>query len=1208
MSFKSRKTLSFLSSWWLWLWLVYPLEATPDENLVLRADKVTASSEAPARMATDGVFDTIWQTQKGASDGVWIEIEWAHPVQARELVIKQYTHRRNPANVTRIVLQAWTDSGWRTVKELGDGGASLPVIVFESFPLLSTRKIRLSDIRGDARFREIELYEGPNPPVLDVRCDAAGTIIGVLTDAWGARAIPGALVQATGTVGKRSWTAKVTTSRSGEFSLPRPVGLTGPVEFVAHWNDERIAKRLDASDIHQGLVPLASQGEAVVPLTGEWRFSLDPPLGFERPDFKDQSWRLIRVPSHWIMEGFHDETGRGGYRRVVTFPSEWKGKRIRLAFDGVYSGAEVWVNGVRVGSHLGGATPFQLDISDCARPGEVNLVAIKVTERTIASQLDGMSLYADFPLAGIFRKAYAFAVPGFHVSRLHTATEFDAAQRDALLHIDLSLSNESEKPIAEAELEMALVRPDGQAVLKQKLLTKGSLPRWSNLHRRVSIPVKSPLHWEAEHPELYDLRIRLLDRNQEVEQVQKRVGFREVRIRGTQFLVNGVPIKLKGTCHHDSHPLMGRAVTEELTRQDLKLMKEANLEAIRTSHYPPIPELLDLADEMGFYVESEAPFCWYHDTYDLRRTALVKQLTAELLERDRSHPSVLYWSAANESSWGPVLFNSEQMIKEKDPTRPVMGTWSDHFDLAILHNPLSVQRIRENESLSKPLIFDESLCIYQGIWSDTGELWRDPGYRDYYVAPLIETWEEMLRSKVTQGSFIWAWSDDLFAVPGRAFEHGRAITAVHDVDRVYRIPGRGLVGDAPWGVVDGWRRKKPEFWHVKKIHSPVRVPVSVLDPPDASGDLGVPVENRYYFSNLAELTIVWEFQGRHGMVSLDLPPQHQGMLRIPIGKLEPAAGGELILRFQDKSGNTVEETRLVIGEGVRPEVLPSGSGGPLRLFQEKTLAGGTARIVGDRFEIGFSMETGLIRRAVMERQTVLFESPRLHILPIEARLPEFPHPETWVLDAPLQVRHEGPDVVVMSRGHYNQLEGSYRTTVTANGVVRIQYDFQYKGPEVRTREIGLRFAVPPWFDRLSWKRKGEWTVYPDDHIGRNRGTARAHSGHSAVPPQWSFAEDDSVMGTNDFRSTKRNIVRAQIDDSSGLGIEVVSDGTQHCRAIAESDRIAVHVNDWFGGTGAVAWGEWSSNYGTGKPIGPGDRIQGSLTLHLLGDFGEDGNH
>jgi len=178
--------------------------------------------------------------------------------------------------------------------------------------------------------------------------------------------------------------------------------------------------------------------------------------------------------------------------------------------------------------------------------------------------------------------------------------------------------------------------------------------------------------------------------------------------------------------------------------------------------------------------------------------------------------------------------------------------------------------------------------------------------------------------------------------------------------------------------------------------------------------------------------------------------------------------------------------------------------------------------------------------------------------------------------------------------------------VTPAGELDVTYDFTYLGPEIHAREIGLRFGVPPWTDTLTWERRGDWTAYPSDHIGRNYGIARAHSGiSSGVPPVNAYSEDDSAMGTNDFRSTKRNIKHASLTSSGGSGLYIESNGEQHLRVSAESDRIAVYLNDWFGGrpSNNPDAGTWTVNYGEGRAVRPHDQLKGMMRMHLL-----DGRH
>ena len=429
----------------------------------------------------------------------------------------------------------------------------------------------------------------------------------------------------------------------------------------------------------------------------------------------------------------------------------------------------------------------------------------------------------------------------------------------------------------------------------------------------VNLPVKSPKKWDAEHPNLYMLRTELKSGNRVIQTLSQKIGFRQTEIRGTEILINGKPVKIKGACHHDQHPLMGRAVTPELERLDLALMKEANLNSLRTSHYPPLPALIDYADEMGIYVEDEGPFCWAGVADDLRLTPRIMQFNAELLARDRNHPSVFMWSICNESRFGYGFQRSAEWVKAADPTRPRGGSYQNSMDIDIRHNPISVRLIEEADRTGKkPLLWDESFCIYQGAFYDHADLYLDPGIRDYYVEPMIGVYRKFAESKVVQGSQIWAWSDDMFCVPNMCRENGRGWMPEHFSEEMYNMPGRGLCGDAPWGVVDSWRRRKPEFWIIKKLHSPVQIKDAPLPMPEAGKPIRIPVRNLYDFTDLSELKIDWQLGTRKGTLNASVAPRSAGELTIDAGT--PKSGDVLAIDFRDAKGQLVDSYRLPIGK------------------------------------------------------------------------------------------------------------------------------------------------------------------------------------------------------------------------------------------------------------------------------------------------------
>jgi hypothetical protein len=1149
--------------------------------------------------ANDGNPATRWSGIPGHTSGVWFELSWLQAVRIAQVIIHQAD-----AYVMEMDIQVWEAAGnnWRTVKHMGKPGTKLPRVVIISFPAKETSRLRIADITNGPTFSEVEVYSEPRPRRLSVQAasDLDGHILGIVTDQWGSEPVSGAQVTVSGRGKPGPWRQSVTSDGKGHFLAALPLGATATVEIAAiaagasgQQDSARLHK--DAGDFQYGLTP-RSTSSPVESLNGVWRFKPDPPDEFWKPGFDDDGWSDISVPSHWEMEGYRSLAGIGGYRRRFSLPPG--DGRLKLRFEGVYSGAEVWINGLRLAYHEGGATPFELDITEASKPGE-NLLAVRVTEHTRTSDdLDKMSLYADFPLAGIMRSVYLFRVPEAHIGALAISTRFKNQYKDALLTGRLAVLNESDHPLGNASLHFILTDLDGRSVSSKTKPVPVAAGAWERAEADFSLDVPSPRKWEAEHPNLYRLTIELRAEGRVLQTLEQRVGFRQTEVVGTSILINGKPVKLRGTCHHDTHPLLGRAVTPELTRKDLELMKEANLNAVRTSHYPPLPELLDLADELGLYVEDEASFCWVGVSDDLNYAPRIIQLTAELLTRDRNHPSVFMWSLCNESGFGAAFERSHEWVRGADPDRPTSAGTSASLEIATLHNPLAISRIDENERLDRPLLFDESLCIFQGIFGDVAEMWVDPGVRDYYVTPLPAIYDRFMKSRVTQGSFIWCWADDIFCVPNRGLEYGRGVTRSHFLTEQYALPGRGLTGDAPWGVVDGWRRPKPEFWITKKLHSPVKVAEKPLSLPEKGAPIRVPVENQYDFTDLSELRVTWELGEEKGEAKAAVPPHSAGPVLITPQRT-PGPGAILSLIFTHPSGRLVDTYRLPLGE--EPATAPvnkSAEAAPLVRRQQEWLAGIATHVIGKEFELAFDTGSGMLRRGVAFGLPMLLEFPALHVLPTASPLSPLADRLSWKLQA-METTKEGENIRLKIKGVYAQFQGSYDLVVTPSGEMSVTADFEYIGEDLWAREIGLRLSVPKSADLLEWRRRAEWNVYPPDHIGRPAGTARAAADHKDdLPPGWPWALDNSPMGSNDFRSTKRNILWAVLGYPKGAGVLVHSDGRHHARAIVETDRISLHINSWYGGTNA-GWWEWEHNYGKGKLIKKGDHIQETLRLRLV---------
>jgi len=853
----------------------------------------------------------------------------------------------------------------------------------------------------------------------------------------------------------------------------------------------------------------------------------------------------------------------------------------------------VWINGHHVAYHEGGFTPFEVDISDLVISGP-NVLALRVKEHTtVSDKLDHMSLYADFPLGGIIRTPYLFRVSSVHVEEIVHAVHFAKGNRSAVLNGTIKIANESAHSVPGFPLQVTLKTLAGKLVASSSPSIR-KLGAWQEAVCDFRIKVDSPKPWTAETPDLYLLQVSPATANAPMVEYTEKTGLRETNVDGTQIRIDGSPVKFRGTCHHDSHPLMGRAVTPALTKLDLHLIKAANLNSLRTSHYPPIPELIDLADEMGVYVEDEADFCWAEGTNDLRNTPRIIQLTAELLARDRNHPSVFEWSICNESQFGYGFERSHEWVRNADPSRPNSAATSSWLEIATLHNPISIEGIHRNANIAMPLLWDESLCIYQGIFNDVAEMWVDPGMRDYYVKPLIDVYRAFMDSKTVQGSMIWCWADDIFCVPGRGYEYGRGTAQSHFIDHEYRMPGRGLVGDAPWGVVDGWRRLKPEFWLTKKLHSPIKLSEARIASIRADGSVRVPVENQYDFLNLSQIKATFEIDKLKGVLKLQVPPRSRGEIVVS-GLNGRSTGKSLRLRFEASDGRLIDEYRIPIGRMIPGKVKLSPTT-PLKLNKETWLAGDSTRVTGRGFELSFDRDQGYLRRCVAGTQPLLLAFPALHVLPTSTPLSPVPEAVRWNCTG-VKVAREGGNVRVEMTGTYPQFEGSYSLLVHPDGTVVAHYSFKYTGDDMRAREIGWGLDLARECETFEWDRQAEWNVYPSDHIGRPHGIATAMVEAKTAVGTGSWSADPSPMGSNDFRSTKRNIHWIDIRVGNGPGICVPSDGNHSARAMVQPDRTSVFIDDWFGGTN-VGWGEWITNYGKGKEIKKGEVLESNLTLRI----------
>lgn len=930
--------------------------------------------------------------------------------------------------------------------------------------------------------------------------------------------------------------------------------------------------------------------EERVPLSGQWWFNPAPEAEFwEKETVKH--WKPIEVPGEWVMQGFEVEKGKAaGYFRTFTVPASWQGKRIKLRCNAIYSDARVYINGQKAGSHLGGFTAFELDVTDWVRCGAENRMAVAVTSETVADSTSNASRYAVHPLGGISRDLYLFALPETNLSLFHVSTAFDSTYTDATLVAEVDITHEGKTASGKYQLAFELKDAEDRPVrLKDDRLKLRELAAGETEKLTVRFPVTAPRKWDPEHPYLYRLTCRLMDGNRVMQTSVRRVGFRQIEVRGNQVFVNNHPIKLRGACHHEVMPLRGRSVNNDMWRRDVELFREGNVNYLRTSHYPPDEALLEACDELGMFVEVEAPFCWAHEAKvpdALRQDILVNQHLA-MVNLNRSHPSVLMWSMGNESNLYAEYFKEAAgLVKQIDPTRPrIFSQWGPDADQGELevtnHHYPGPEGPDKYRNYSRPVVFDEfcHLNAYNRL-----ELAADPGLRNMWGVLLDRMWNAMYHSQGVLGGAIWAGIDDTFF-----------------------LPGERAVGYGTWGPIDGWRRPKPEYWGMKKAFSPVKIRLKGNQ--DADGKLCFEVENRHLFSNLKETRLEWTVGNQHGVVTPDVAPGKTGEFTVQLPE-EVRSAGTIDWKVIGVRGFEIDAYHFqTLPEPLaQPALLSAG-----RIQTEETDEAYVIRTISGDFQI--DKRNGLLTSS-KNNGAVLVKAPELMVLPLNAEgegiqmvgkdqkfEPYTPVCSRWIARK-IGKTGADDDWCIRVEGTYAEAEGYFEYRFRATGEVEVTYHFTLL-EAVSPRQVGLVFSLPKTYDHIQWRRRGYWSVYPENHLGSLSGEAVAYdpslpvsglAGPSKQPAKaWSF--DQTAAGSNLFRATKENIYEATLSGAAASRVKVLSDGTQHIRAWRAGEEIRFLVADYNNaGNDTFLTSHSRLDF---RPLKRGDQISGTVTLRIL---------
>ncbi|MBV5316138.1 MAG: DUF4981 domain-containing protein [Prolixibacteraceae bacterium] len=475
---------------------------------------------------------------------------------------------------------------------------------------------------------------------------------------------------------------------------------------------------LPYSTLTKAVVNSPEQSSGFLSLDGKWKFlyTVNPDginKNFFRSDFNEKGMAEITVPGMWQMQGWGEKIFRnvaqpfksappkiprdynpvGSYRKTFTVPAGFKDKQLFLHFEGVASAYFLWVNGQEVGYNQGANEPAEFDVTKLVKPGK-NTVSVMVFQYSDGTYNEDQDMWR---LAGIFRSVYLMATPKVHIRDYYVVTDLDEKYENATLKVEAEIQNYSSAPIQNYQVKVTLLDQNNQPVLENLTSAKITLGAGEKTKIRLNAPVKSPMKWSDEKPNLYHIGFELLDPSgKTTEALADRIGFKEVEVRHQVYYVNGVPVKLNGVNSHMQHPDLGHTMDVETIRKDFYLMKQFNINCVRTCHYPPVKEYLKLADEIGIYIVDEAGVEAHATEFISNLPEWTKsyvERAEKMVLRDRNHPSIIFWSAGNESGSG---FNICEVIaagKRLDPSRPDWMYGGNDNDQPGKNNPVKCEDI-----------------------------------------------------------------------------------------------------------------------------------------------------------------------------------------------------------------------------------------------------------------------------------------------------------------------------------------------------------------------------------------------------------------------------------------------------------------------------------------------------------------------------------
>lgn len=912
-----------------------------------------------------------------------------------------------------------------------------------------------------------------------------------------------------------------------------------------------------------------ARSERYLSLEGKWKFNFSndhdkAPRDFYSLKYDDSQWTDFPVPGILELNGYGDaiysnngypwrtqfrpeppfveerNNYTGSYRKMVTVPADWKGERVYLHVGSATSNLMVWVNGKFVGYSEDSKVSAEFDLTKYLTPGKENLIAMQVMRWCDGSYLEDQDFWR---FTGIAREVYLYARPEAHIADLFITPDLVNNYLDGTLEVKLNAVG------AKGETVMfSLKDKEGKEVASQTAKVGG------NGEVKVTFDIKNPLKWTAETPNLYTLYTTLMDGKQVAEVVPQRVGFRKVEIKNAQVLVNGQPVLFKGANRHELDPVTGYVVSMDRMLEDIRLMKELNINAVRTCHYPDDPRWYELCDIYGIYMVAEANIESHGMGYGDKTLAKEPTYEKAHLERNESnikiyknHPSIIFWSVGNEAGYGPNFEKAYDLVKAYDPSRPCQYEQAGQNGKTDIFCPMyydygGCEWYAKGDN-PRPLIQCEYAHAMGNSMGGFKEYWdmvrKYPKYQGGFIWDFVD---QGLRVKNKQGKTIYAYGGDF----------GRYPTSDHNFNCN--------------GIINPDRKPNPHANEVRYYYQNIWATAKDLK----AGE--VEVYNENFFKSLDDVELQWtlESEGKvlvNGRSALDIPAQQKRVVKLDGYSLPADVKGEVVLNLDFvlkkaepmlDAGYAVAREQFVVNPYTFPTMesvlaVTSGKYDTRKVEKEEKVAWVT--LSAGNTSVTFNHWNGWIDYLDVDGKPMLEEgyaiTPDFWRAPTDndygsgtqRKLHAWKNPEMKMKSFKV-VENEGKaekgvEVVYDMPSVEATLTMTYTLTpageLVVNEAMTVNKDAKHK-PELM--RYGMQLVMPKAYNMLTYYGKGPG----ENYIDRNNGDRLGVYDAKVADQYWGYVRPQESGNKTEVRYW-------QVKDENGKGLEFYSFAPMECSTL-----------------------------------------------------------